>query len=59
MKNLGYGVDYSYPHDFPGHFTPQNYFPDHTDLKPFYVPVNNPKEQEFLRYLKHCWPERY
>jgi putative ATPase len=59
MKNLGYGVDYSYPHDFPGHFTPQNYFPDRTDLKPFYVPANNPKEQEFLRYLKHCWPERY
>ncbi|MDP4601898.1 MAG: replication-associated recombination protein A [Schleiferiaceae bacterium] len=59
MKNLGYGVDYSYPHDFPGHFTPQNYFPDRADLKPFYVPANNPKEQEFLRYLKHCWPERY
>jgi putative ATPase len=27
MKDLGYGAAYQYPHDFPGHFTPQAYLP--------------------------------
>ena len=28
MKELGYHDGYLYPHDFPGHFTPQQYMPD-------------------------------
>ena len=28
MKNLGYAVEYKYPHDFPGHFVEQQYMPD-------------------------------
>ncbi len=27
-KKLGHGVDYKYPHDFPGHWVPQQYLPD-------------------------------
>ena len=28
MSNLGYGVGYKYPHDYPGHFVEQQYLPD-------------------------------
>ena len=28
MSNLGYGVGYKYPHDYPGHFIEQQYLPD-------------------------------
>lgn len=28
MKDLGYSDGYKYPHDYPGHFTPQQYMPD-------------------------------
>lgn len=28
MQNLGYGVGYKYPHDYPGHFVEQQYLPD-------------------------------
>jgi putative ATPase len=59
MKNLGYGAQYVYPHDHPGHFVPQNYFPDQVAMPRYYMPAENAKEQEFKRYLKHCWPERY
>ena len=27
-KKLGHGVDYKYPHDFPGHWVDQQYLPD-------------------------------
>ena len=59
MKNLGYGAQYVYPHDHPGHFVPQNYFPDQVATPRYYMPAENAKEQEFRRYLKHCWPDRY
>lgn len=28
MKDFGYGKDYKYPHDYPGHFVEQQYLPD-------------------------------
>lgn len=28
MEDLGYGVGYKYPHDYPGHFVEQQYLPD-------------------------------
>ena len=28
MKDLGYGADYKYAHDFPGHFVNQDYLPE-------------------------------
>jgi putative ATPase len=44
MKELGYGEDYKYPHDYPGNFVKQQYLPDDiVDVK-FYVPGNNYKE---------------
>ncbi len=28
LRQLGYGVDYKYPHDYPGHYIEQQYLPD-------------------------------
>lgn len=43
MKELNYGLDYKYPHDYPKHFVKQNYLPDNLlDLK-FFIPSENDK----------------
>lgn len=46
MKELNYGADYKYPHNYPGHWVAQNYLPD-LDVNPiFYQPANNPAEDK-------------
>ncbi|MBN2258774.1 MAG: AAA family ATPase [Anaerolineaceae bacterium] len=37
-KGLGHGQGYQYPHDFPGHFIPQQYLPDNVSGTLFYKP---------------------
>jgi putative ATPase len=37
-KGLGHGAGYAYPHDFDGHFTPQNYLPREITGMTFYSP---------------------
>lgn len=44
MKELGYGVNYKYPHDYPGNYTPQQYLPDAMLGKRFWNPCQNPAE---------------
>jgi putative ATPase len=49
MKDLNYGADYKYPHDFPGNFVEQNYFPE-VDKKPvFYQPGKNANEDKLSK----------
>ncbi|MDD5338057.1 MAG: replication-associated recombination protein A [Dehalococcoidales bacterium] len=38
MKDLGYGKDYKYAHDFPGHVVDQQHLPDHMKGRKFYTP---------------------
>lgn len=44
MKEMGYGADYKYPHDFPGHYIAQQYLPDALTSARFYHPADNPRE---------------
>ncbi|MCX7799052.1 MAG: replication-associated recombination protein A [Fimbriimonadales bacterium] len=37
-KELGYGKDYLYPHDFPGHYVEQTYMPEGSWNVPYYRP---------------------
>lgn len=46
MKQMGYGADYKYPHDFPGHFVEQQYMPDALIGTHFWQPAPNPVEQK-------------
>lgn len=44
MKEMGYGADYKYPHDFPGHWVAQQYLPDSLQGSHFWHPADNPTE---------------
>lgn len=59
MKQEGYGKEYKYPHDFPGHFVSENYFPVGYEPKAFYFPGEFGKEDFFKKRLKALWPDRY
>jgi putative ATPase len=46
MKDLNYGADYKYPHDYPGNWVAQNYFPEGIERPTFYEPANNSQENK-------------
>lgn len=46
LTELGYGKDYIYPHDYPGHYTPHQYFPDELKGCSFWDPADNIQEQK-------------
>ena len=56
---LGHGLNYMYPHDYPGHFTQQQYLPDSLKNRVYYHPTANGREKKMQEYLQSCWPERY
>lgn len=58
MKDEGYGNNYKYPHDFPGHFVDENYFPSELEPKAYYKPGNFGKEKQFKEKLEKLW-KRY
>ena len=55
MKDLNYGQDYKYPHDYPGNFVEQSYLPDELKEKKFYQPQQNAQEVKILERLKVWW----
>jgi len=59
MKSLDYGRKYRYPHDFPGGFIRENYFPDGMEPRQFYRPKPIGKEKSTLDRLSALWPERF
>jgi putative ATPase len=59
MKELGYGVDYRYAHDYESNFVVQEYLPENLSGIKFYEPGNNPRENEIRKFLKNLWKEKY
>ena len=55
MKDLNYGQDYKYPHDYPGNFVEQPHLPDELKEKKFYQPQQNAQEVKILERLKVWW----
>ena len=51
MKDLGYGKDYKYPHDFPGHFVEEEYLPENLRGRSYYHPSDQGFEKEIKRRL--------
>lgn len=49
-KNLGRGVDYKYPHNYPNHYVKQQYLPDAIKDKKYYIPGENKNEKSFKQY---------
>lgn len=58
MEELGYSGGYKYPHDYPGHFTPQQYMPDALNGYKFWKPQQSPAEQRLEQWMKTCWGEK-
>ena len=59
MKQLGYSDGYKYPHDFPGHFTPQQYLPDELKDRRIWHPQHSPSEQKLYERMIACWGKRF
>lgn len=55
MKELDYGKDYKYAHDFPGNFVEQEYMPGELKDKVFYHPQANAQELKILERLRAWW----
>jgi len=59
MKDLGYGKDYKYAHDYKGNFVKQEFLPSELKDKRFYHPQDNNSERNILSRLKNWWGNRF
>lgn len=57
MDELGYGADYKYAHDYPGHFVKQQYMPDNLQGVSLWQPQENPAELKLLERMQKLWGE--
>jgi putative ATPase len=58
MKDLNYGKDYKYSHDFDEHFTEQQYLPDELKDKIYYLPTEIGEEKKLKERLNKLWKNK-
>lgn len=58
MKKMGYGADYKYAHDYPGHFVRQQFMPDAIQGTRFWNPADNPAEARMAALDRERWGDR-
>lgn len=59
MKDLDYGKNYKYSHDYPNSFVNQEYLPHEISGTTIYEPGHNQRENQFREILKKRWKEKY
>lgn len=59
MKELNYGKDYLYSHDFPGNFVAQEFLPEELKGMNFFNAGSNAKEQEIAKTIQALWNNKY
>lgn len=59
MKELGYGEDYKYAHDYTNNFVTQEFLPDELIGHTFYEPGDNSREKGTREFLKNRWQLKY
>ena len=59
MKELGYGKNYQYAHDFAGHFAGQELLPDALSGRRLFDPQDNPAEARIRERLREQWKDKY
>ena len=59
MKQLGYGENYLYSHDFPGNFAAQEFLPTEITGTNFFQAGSSSKEQEVAQTITHLWKDKY
>ena len=59
MKDLDYGKDYKYAHDYANNFVAQEFLPEGLKGHTFFEPGNNPREAAMREFLKIRWKDKY
>lgn len=59
MKELGYGEDYKYSHEYPNNFIEQEFLPTEITATKFFEPGENAREKELRQFLKNRWKDKY
>ncbi len=59
MKELGYGEEYKYSHDFTNNFAEQEFLPDEISETKLYNPGENARENGTREFLKNRWKNKY
>ncbi|KQC32916.1 ATPase AAA [Nonlabens sp. YIK11] len=59
MKELGYGDDYKYAHDFSGNFAFNEFLPKEISGTTLFEPGNNPREKSQREFLEKRWGKHY
>ncbi|MDB3976735.1 replication-associated recombination protein A [Flavobacteriaceae bacterium] len=59
MKELGYGDNYAYAHDYENAFVPHEFLPKEIVGTTLYQAGDNPKENQLKAYLKSLWKNKY
>jgi putative ATPase len=59
MKDLGYGKDYRYAHDFKDNFIEEEFLPESIKGTGLYSPGKNPRENAIKEFLQKRWKDKY
>lgn len=59
MKDLNYGKDYKYAHNYSGNFVVDEFLPEEIQNTKLYDPGNNARENQFREILKQRWKDKY
>lgn len=59
MKELGYGDNYKYAHNYDNNFADQEFLPDDIKNTKLYDPGNNARENTHREFLKQRWKDKY
>jgi putative ATPase len=59
MKNLGYGADYKYAHNYQNNFVGEEFLPEEISGTSFYAPNQNQRENAIKEFLKNRWKNKY
>ena len=59
MKDLNYGKNYKYSHDFPNHFVEQQFLPDDLTKERIWNVQGSPAEAKLGEWLRVLWKGRF
>ncbi|MCH2233829.1 MAG: replication-associated recombination protein A [Crocinitomicaceae bacterium] len=59
MKDMGYGEEYKYSHDYDLNFVQQEYLPDELKGTNFYEAGSSPKEKDIQKVIENLWGNKY
>jgi putative ATPase len=59
MRDLDYGKNYKYAHDFVNNFAEVEFLPDEVSGTQFWEPSKNPAEENTRKRMKSLWKEKY